>query len=156
MEQIIPILIAAVIFAFQTYANYQKEKEKASKRKMGRPVPDDTIPVEVPQNRPNKPVTRQAEYTPFEIPASPFDAYQGMLEADEVKKARQHRAAVARQGNNNKNNRSGLGKPSSLDKKVELTDLDDYDGGRNKSSSNQIDLREAVIHSVILERPNYF
>lgn len=47
MEQLFPILIGALIFGYQTYANYKKEQEKAKKRDFGRPMPDNTIPMEV-------------------------------------------------------------------------------------------------------------
>ncbi len=185
MEQIIPILIAAVVFGFQAYANYQKEQEKARKRKYGQQVPDDTIPVEQsgkrqearPERRPVTPSSprqearrhNQPEYTPFEIPSSPYEQYQGMLEPEEMSRARKNRAsaqdtardkATARNTAATKGGereRSATGKhrdllKSNLGAKVELTDLDhDYPGGT--SVQDGIDLRQAVIHSIILERP---
>ncbi|MFC3198596.1 hypothetical protein ACFOET_13305 [Parapedobacter deserti] len=42
METFIPILIALLVFAFQAYANFQKEQEKARKRNLGQPpLPED-------------------------------------------------------------------------------------------------------------------
>lgn len=166
MEQIIPILIAVLVFAFQAYSNYQKEQEKARKRKYGQPIPDDTIPVEGPgeikMDRPvrpsrttaeSRPATRQPEYTPFEVPASPYHQYQGMLEPEEVKRARQNRTSAS--GQTRGSSRSVTNKHSDLIKKVELTDLDTDHTGPSKFLQQRIDLREAVIHSIILERPAY-
>jgi hypothetical protein len=148
MEQIIPILIAVVVFAFQAYANYQKEQEKARKRKYGQPIPDDTIPVEVPREQAAKQVKRtaetrqrprQPEYIPLEIPKNPYQQYQGMIEPDKAKRTR-HAEKVMHHD---------------LAKKVELTDLDGDSGGQANAWHHEFDLREAVINSIILERPAY-
>src|SRR5690606_14389422 len=78
METIIPILIAIVVFAFQAYANYQKEQEKAQKRNPGQPpLPEDNAkyinPVPVPAPRQGAPPTVKPE----------FENYSGVLDSTE-------------------------------------------------------------------------
>jgi len=148
MEHIIPILIAVVVFAFQAYANYQKEQEKARKRKYGQPIPDDTIPVEVLEERTARPVRKtaesrqrpgQPEYSPFEMPDNPYQQYVGTIDQHKVKRARHSERVLS----------------ADLAKKVELTDLDRDHGGQTNTWHHEFDLREAVINSIILERPAY-
>lgn len=148
MEHIIPILIAVVVFAFQAYANYQKEQEKARKRKYGQPIPDDTIPVEVPGGQPaqqgrraaeSRQRPRQPEYIPFETPDNPYQQYQGTMGQHKVKRTKH----------------SERTNYTDLTKKVELTDLDGDNGGQTNTWDYEFDLREAVVNSIILERPAY-
>lgn len=150
MDQIIPILIAAVVFGFQAYANYQKEQQKAKKRNFGKPDTDefkefeehgdygDVVIVEEPASRPvtppqpgrqpDKPVYQAQEPRP-----SLYSRYQGAIDSVEVRRARKRQ------------------KEAVID--VQLTDLDErYDTG-SAAAQGHFDLRQAVIQAAILERP---
>jgi len=155
METIIPILIAIVVFAFQAYANFQKEQEKARKRNLGQPpLPEDNAdrPITDPQSPPpdypsqttdrrppdtdsRTPIPGALPLPPDRSPATrhrPFEDYAGVMSADEVKrvrKARQHRQTIQR--------------------------LEVEEGGTSASPIEEVefDLRDAVIKSAILERP---
>lgn len=126
METIIPILIAVVIFAFQAYSNFQKEQEKAQKRNLGQPpLPEDNA-------------DRRAHIPPMpaQQPAIPvnagFEAYSGVMDAEgatRVYKSGQ-RPAI----------------PTRLAISEETHDQATFDTAK-------FDLRDAVIKSVILERP---
>lgn len=125
METIIPILIAIVIFAFQAYSNFQKEQEKAQKRDLGRPP--------LPEDNANRPVP--APTVVAQQPAVPvqhgFEKYSGVMdtgEATRINKTRQrpvipHRLAVNEEAH------------------------------AQTSDVMKFDLRDAIIKSVILERP---
>lgn len=164
MEQIIPILIAAVVFGFQAYANYQKEQEKARKRQQSKPVnPRETGSDEVLYDDTPFPDNYLEELMPEAIPESgapaqrpvadpgahpvpnPYGKYQGALRAEEA------RRLTSRQ-------RPSQQSTHALEKRVELTDLGDDDKRSVGSNATildleNLDLRQAVIHSIILERP---
>lgn len=177
MEQIIPIVIAALIFGFQSYQNYQKEQEKARKRKLGRPAdhlpeadgqqeqapaerrtePDFSFldelkeaffPEETAKPKPVKPTRTPPRPAPLPAP-NPFQEYEGTVVPDEVRKLRESRKSAVRTATNAAAaSRSSEQTPQ----KVTLEDLDD-DGHVAGSGHSRIDLREAMIHSIILERP---
>lgn len=176
MEQIIPIVIAALIFGFQSYQNYQKEQEKARKRKLGRPAdhlpeadgqpeqrpaerkpePDFSFldelkeaffPEEAVDPKPAKPTRTAPRPAPKPAP-NPFQEYEGAMVPDEVRKLRENRRTPARPAFAAAASRSSEQTPQ----KVTLEDLDD-DGHVAGSGHSRIDLREAMIHSIILERP---
>lgn len=137
MDQILPILIAAVVFGFQAYANYQKEQQKAKNRKFGPPPasqqgPQDGTPysdsgdetrfdaeVRVPEIRPT-----------VERAKNPYGSYEGTFDPSLSKRSR-------------------IKKNTPIPEMV-LTDMDEDDDTFNQSN---FDLREAVIQAAILERP---
>ncbi|HZH54151.1 MAG TPA: hypothetical protein VFD72_00735 [Sphingobacteriaceae bacterium] len=131
MEQIIPILIAAVIFGFQAYANYQKEQEKAKKRNLGKPPVEEFPEFEpyeevVVSDDPRSRHTRQSNPAP-----NPYARYEGALQ-----NARSRRSTVK----------------TDVIPEVKLAELDEavqspFD------AEEEFDLRKAVIASAILERP---
>ena len=130
MEQFIPILIAAIVFGYQAYHNYQKEQEKARKRNPGQRPPQ--------QQREERPVADMIPPTlpaPEPIPAR-YQEYAGCMDEDQLSQQARQRARRSH--------------PNLL-KRGEVTDED----GDEQSSSNEtgFDLREAVIHAVILDRP---
>lgn len=142
MEQFIPILIAAVIFGYQAYSNYQKEQEKARKRNPGQRPPAQTQqprtdfpefqkPIPTPADaRPSRRATAQAP-APARTMDSAYDRYSGVMHPEEPRKAR----SLANRYQTN------------LLKPIEVTDEDEEDG------ENNFDLRDAIIKSAILERP---
>lgn len=154
METIIPILIAAVVFGLQAYANYQKEQEKARKRNPGQrppsentdmpqteggagtepPIPDywDEKPIRQPDVR--RDVSRQ-EWYPFDKPQSvpaAFEEYTGTVHAGDAKRVRRtHKQSI---------------KPLQVAEDVPVLDGEAF-------SATDFDLRDAVIKAAILERP---
>jgi len=142
MEQIIPILIAAVVFGFQAYQNYQKEQEKARKRNPGQ-RPREQEPGERPvadARQPQPSVARERQPAmPMPEPAHVPEGYQeyaGFLDEDEIAKQARKRAERKRQD---------------LLKPIEVTG--DGGGEAYSDSAESFDLREAVIHAAILDRP---
>lgn len=137
METLIPILIAIVVFAFQAYANFQKEQEKARKRNLGQPP----VPP-LPEENANRPAAKPAIDVQGREPARPqrkaeplreaYQSYSGFMEVDEVKRMRKVRKQPL----------------SSLRLEVD-EGTDSAFEGKGKS----FDLRDAVIKSAILERP---
>lgn len=134
MEQIIPILIAAVIFGFQAYQNYQKEQEKARKRNPGQRPPQ--LPGE--EERPAFDVPQTA--VPLPAPATEYmperyQEYAGFIDEDQLSRQAKQRSRRNQQD---------------LLKRIEVTDQEEDE--RN-SDEGAFDLREAVIYATILERP---
>ena len=130
MDRFIPIIIMIVIFAVRAYANYQKEQEKARKRnpQVPPPLPEDNArhvrPVPVPA-----PVPPSATEPPV---SQAFDRYSGPVPAvEEVRQPRHGRTPI----------------PKHL--AVEVTDTEEEPGWE----AGQFDLRDAVIKSIILDRP---
>ena len=133
METIIPIIIALVVFAFQGYANFKKEQEKAKKRDLGQapplpPLPEDNArrAVPAPVRRPEMSDHRQEETTHRPL----FDAYSGVVE--EVK--------YVRKANQRPLSRQRLAVNDDVHSEALL-------------DAPEFDLRDAIIKSVILERP---
>lgn len=143
MDQLVPILIAAVVFGFQAYANYKKEQEKAQKRNFGKPDDQarDEYPGEFEEYVDNFPLPKEIreeivrERTRREIPLepavnNPYSKYQGTVDLSRKRRPVSH------------NNKMPV-----VD--VKLTDLDELpDAGQTT-----FNLRQAVIQSIILERP---
>ncbi len=137
MEGIIPILIAIVVFAFQAYANFQKEKEKARKRNLGQPpvppLPEENAEwVEARPDIPLKPQARQPSHTSQSPIPERFERYSGVMDRGEVRHPRKNPKQLA-----------------SLRVEVDESDEDNL----TTKSGKAFDLRDAVIKSVILERP---
>lgn len=139
METLIPILIAIVVFAFQAYANFQKEQEKARKRNPGQPP----LPP-LPEENAERTVAKPRADVQWRVPEPPhtqrhsppireaFESYSGFMDVDEVKRVKKNR------------------KPQLSSLRVEV------DEGTDTSPSKDgvtFDLRDAVIKSAILERP---
>lgn len=143
MEQIIPILVAAVIFGFQAYANYQKEQEKARKRNPGQRPPQQQggerpVPAEARQPRPavvreRQPAMRQPAPQPAPVPQG-YQEYAGFIDENQLAQQAKQRAKRSQQD---------------LLKPLEVTE-DEEDHG---DGIERFDLREAVIYATILERP---
>lgn len=151
MEQIIPILIAAVIFGFQAYANYQKEQEKAKKRNLGKPpleefpefqtyeevIDDPTLapsptPSRTPSRTPRDPQTTRGQQPQRTGSApNPFARYEGAVQSSKLRRST---------------------KQTDLIPEVKLADLDQEDHSPF-ATEEEFDLRKAVIASAILERP---
>lgn len=128
MEPFITVLIAIVVFAFQVYSNFKKEQEKARNRKMTPPpLPEDNARrrVEVPQEK-GKEIVSQP------VLRSEFEQYSGMMDVDEVKRVR------------------GSRKPP---QKVLRVEVEENVNRAAFIDADTFDLRDAVIKSVILERP---
>ncbi|SEK35092.1 hypothetical protein [Parapedobacter koreensis] len=127
METLIPILIAIVVFAFQAYANFQKEQEKARKRNFGQPP--------LPEENAKRPVdVSPKEMTVEQRPSTrhpAFENYSGAIDADEVKRVRKARQQRTVQ---------------------RLEVMEDTAAGAF-GNERDFDLRDAIIKSAILERP---
>lgn len=122
METFIPILVAIVVFAFQAYANYQKEQEKARKRNLGQPpLPEDNAkqitPVPAPSSVPSPSIQPEFAY------------YSGVVEPVESTRRTQRPLIPQRLVVNTESD-----VPAAL-------------------GAEEFDLRDAVIKSIILERP---
>ena len=125
METFIPILIAIVVFAFQAYANYQKEHDKARKRNPAQPpLPEDNAkhikPVAVPADTPVSSPTVSSEYA----------YYSGVVNPVESTRSSRQRPLIPQR--------------LAVDTGVDVQSAVD---------SEEFDLRDAVIKSIILERP---
>lgn len=148
MEQIIPILIAAVVFGIQAYANYQKEQEKAKKRNLGKPrteefpefesyeevvVIDDPVLGPTPTPAAARPSTASRSQETRSSTPDPnlYARYEGTVDP-------------------RRNSRSTKKTDSIPD--VKLADLDE-DDQTPFAVEEEFDLRKAVIASIILERP---
>jgi len=125
METFIPILIAIVVFAFQAYANYQKEQEKARKRNPGQPpLPEanakhiDPIPVPAPATAPSPAVRPE------------FEHYSGVVDPIEPARGAHQRPLIPQR--------------LMVEKEPDMQPALDVE---------RFDLRDAVIKSIILERP---
>lgn len=136
METLIPIVVALAAFAFQAYSNFQKEQEKARKRNLGKPsappLPEDN--AERNRRVPRAEAPRHpARSLPEPIPTyhQEYEGYSGFLDTDEVTRAKTLRRSTA----------------SPL--RVEIEERVDPESGYHAA----FDLRDAVIKSVILERP---
>jgi len=136
METLIPIVVALAAFAFQAYSNFQKEQEKARKRNLGKPsappLPEDNA-ERIPDVSRAKASRQPAPSLPQPVPAyhQGYESYSGFLDTDEVTRARTLRRSTA----------------SPL--RVEIEERVDPERGYHAA----FDLRDAVIKSVILERP---
>lgn len=126
METFIPILIAIVVFAFQAYANYQKEQDKARKRNPGvPPLPEDNARHIKPTSAP----------VPSSVPSTAvvepkFEHYSGVLDPRESIRRKQERPLI----------------PQRLVVDAETDEQPAF-------GAEDFDLRDAVIKSIILERP---
>ena len=125
METFIPIIIAIVVFAFQAYANYQKEQDKARKRRPAQPpLPEDNANY-IP------PVPAAA---PASAPAvkPEFEYYSGVLDPT------------------THNSRAKQQERPLIPQRLVVDTSDDVLPALDASG---FDLRDAVIKSIILERP---
>ncbi len=125
METLIPIVIAIVVFAFQAYANYQKEQDKARKRNPAQPpLPEDNAehikPGPVPAAAP----------VPSPTVNPQFGHYSGVVDAVEPTRSSRQRTLV----------------PHRLE-------VDTGADVQPAFDAEEFDLRDAVIKSIILERP---
>lgn len=133
MKEFLPILLGALFFTIQTYSNYKKEQEKAKNRKLGKPVPDDTIPIELPSTKSDKKISHQKE---IKTPGTSLK-----------------RDALTQKGlKSAKPKATSSTKSVYLNKNIEIEHLDTLDESEQEGAGVDLDLREAVIHQVILER----
>lgn len=125
METFIPILIAIVVFAFQAYANYQKEQEKARKRNLGQPpLPEDNA-------RPIRPIPVPAPSTAHSPAVRPeFEHYSGVVDSAEHARGAHQRPLIPQR--------------LMVEKEPDMQPALDVE---------RFNLRDAVIKSIILERP---
>lgn len=132
MEQIIPILIAAIVFGFQAYQNYQAEQEKARKRNPGQRPPQ-SQPEAQPAVETAVPPLPMLEPEPQQLPEG-YQEYAGFVDEDQLYRQNKLRAN---------------GEQQDLLKPIEVTDHEDD----KERDTETFDLREAVIYAAILERP---
>lgn len=125
METLIPILIAIVVFAFQAYANYQKEQEKARKRNPGQPpLPEDNAKHinPVPASTPSSATTPAVK--------PDFEYYSGVVDSMESTRSKHPRSLIPQR--------------LVVDREADV---------QPALGAEEFDLRDAVIKSIILERP---
>jgi len=146
MEQIIPILIAALVFGYQIYANFKKEQDKARKRQANqKPAPRAEVPVQ-PKQTTETPPAEWADW-PWSAPSAPVakpaiehaspykhEGYAESMEAEEVMLLRKARL---------KKEQQKLALQTQI-KKIEIEEEADH---------VDFDLRQAVIYAAILDRP---
>ena len=131
METFIPIIIAIVVFAFQAYANYQKEQDKARKRNPAQPPLESLPPLPEDNAKHIQPVPLPAPVT-SSATRPEFERYSGMV--DPVRSTptrRSHERPLI---------------PQRLAVETETDVQPDMD-------AETFDLRDAVIKSIILDRP---
>ncbi|MGV3764027.1 hypothetical protein [Parapedobacter sp.] len=129
METFITIVIAIAIFGFQAYANYQKEQDKARKRNPAQPpLPEDN--AKYIQHGPAGDSTPAAAPVTSSAATSEFERYSGMMDSSEFTRDEHQRPSI----------------PQRL---VVDTDTDT----QPVLLAEEFDLRDAVIKSIILERP---
>lgn len=133
MKEFLPILLGVLFFAVQTYSNYKKEQEKAKNRKLGKPVPDETIPVEIPSKNTGKRIPKQKESR------TPGSSLKGASLTREALKP-------------SKTPTKSSIKPFDISQRIEIEHLDLHREQGQGGTPLDLDLREAVIHQVILER----
>jgi hypothetical protein len=139
METIIPILIAIVIFAFQAYSNYQKEQEKARKRNLGQPpLPEDNAdrPMGEYWDEPVVETIPTERYPPVTSPQPSsvqrrFEKYSGVMDTGEATRINQTRQRPV------------------IPRRLAVNE----EAQAQTSDVTKFDLRDAIIKSVILERP---
>jgi len=134
METFIPIIIAIAVFAVQVYANYQKEQDKARKRVPGPPpLPEDNADHVKDIAKRMQPAV-QGVYTRDLSPAvrPEFENYSGVMEPSPSgsKRDEPKRPLI----------------PQRLAVDTEHDVLPALDAAT-------FDLRDAVIKSIVLERP---
>lgn len=132
METFIPILIAIVVFAAQAYTNYQKEQAKARKRNPAQPpLPEDNAEHLKDLARHPQPIPAPVP-SPMPAPAvkSKFDYYSGVVNPDDATRGPHRRSAI----------------PQQLAVDAAAHPQPAFDAGG-------FDLRDAVIKSIILDRP---
>jgi len=136
METILPLVIAAIVFGFQIYANFKKEQEKARKRNPSqKPVPKEVPERERQIKKYGKTVTQRETVLNHPIPKPAYEKYTGM--ADEVEEVRRARA---------------IHKPHQhAFKRLEAFALPDEE--KEYNAHVDFDLRDAIIKAAILERP---
>lgn len=167
MENFIFVIIGVLFFAYQTYANYKKEQEKAKTRRPSDPrkatttqkvegrvqQPQQQAPVEIPrwlesilgpqpaslphQEAPRRLDDYQEEYR--ELPADLHSEYQNLAETKEIEELKK---SIAIKKSN----------------QYEIKNLKPYSFKAEEKEEADIpvfDLREAIIMSAILTRPEY-
>lgn len=138
METFIPILIAIVVFAFQAYANFRKEQDKARKRNLGKPsippLPEENAERPLPKPEADSPgrMTPPAQRLPQPIQEA-YESFSGFMEADKVTGTKKE-----------------VRNPTLSSLRVEVDEDVDTPPRRDGEA---FDLRDAVIKSAILERP---
>lgn len=133
METFIPIIIAITVFAFQVYANYQKEQDKARKRNPGPPpLPEDNADYVKDLAKHTQSVPSRTHMPTTSSPAvkPEFEHYSGVIEPSGTKRRERQRPLI----------------PQRL---VVDTEHD----VQPALDATEFDLRDAVIKSIILERP---
>lgn len=131
METILPLIIAALFFAFQIYSNFKKEQEKARKRDPSqRPIGE-----QPPVYEERKDWARQLQQKEVIISETPkvskYDEFSGVMEeVEEVSRAKVHRPH-----------------------KQSSRPFEPYVQAVEENPYSDFDLRDAVIKAAILERP---
>jgi len=132
MEKLLPLLIGIAFFAFKTYSNYKEEQEKAKKRRAH--VQPNTAAQQVPHDKQTYAQGKQmrAEQAKIEptIKEAPV-AYKSAF--NEVERAKVERLARMKKED---------------DKKIHKLQVE-----REREIEPEFNLRQAIIQSVILERP---
>lgn len=148
MENLIPVLIVIGGLIYKVYQNYQEEMEKARKRQQqqGQNVPKtpSTEPAQTPvpthNQRLGRPKPQKLVITPKEERKKEF---RQKVEAEKITKQKQLPAEVVRLRQQRSQRQET--------KRVELEDVEEITTDSNVKAG--FDLRQAVIQSVILERP---
>lgn len=139
MDQILPILIAAVVFGFQAYANYQKEQQKAKNRKFGPPPTAEREPYEATESRgreypgDTEVIVQEIRQAVDHVKNNPYGRYEGTFDPSLSRRSRIKKEAPIQE--------------------VTLTNLDDEDEDDAAFNTSSFNLRDAVIQAAILERP---
>ncbi|HLR50560.1 MAG TPA: hypothetical protein VK076_08305 [Candidatus Sphingobacterium stercoripullorum] len=151
MEKLLPILIFVAIYGYQTYKNFQKEQEKAKGRNIPRKRPQATTQAERRQPAPTpRPV--QHREVPFErTPYEELTEQPSKPKRIALKKSSE--LAESLKEKNKKLNKQP-------EQKLVLEILEDETQDEEVLvdpvlTAEEFDLKRAVIHQTILERPTY-
>ncbi|HIX55291.1 MAG TPA: hypothetical protein H9853_09705 [Candidatus Sphingobacterium stercoripullorum] len=156
MEKLLPILIFVAIYGYQTYKNFQKEQEKAKGRNIPRKRPQATTQAERRQPAPTpRPV--QHREVPFErTPYEELTRDQSFEQPSKPKRIALKKSSELAESLKEKNKK--LNKQP--EQKLVLEILEDETQDEEVLvdpvlTAEEFDLKRAVIHQTILERPTY-
>lgn len=156
MEKLLPILIFVAIYGYQTYKNFQKEQEKAKGRNIPRKRPHPTNTIE---KRQPAPVPRPVQHREVTFERTPYEELtrdQTFERSSKPKRMTLKKSSELVESLKEKNKKLHR----QPEKKLELEILEEeVQNGEIMVdpvvTAEEFDLKRAVIHQTILERPSY-
>lgn len=158
MEKLLPILIFVAIYGYQTYKNFQKEQKKAKGRNIPRKRPQSATPAE---RRLPAPAPRPVQHREIPFERTPYEELtrdQTFEQPSKPKRIALKKSAELVESLKEKNKK--LHQHQHPEKKLVLEILEEEVQDEEVLAdpvvtAEEFDLRRAVIHQTILERPTY-